>query len=74
MGAFEIYIYNVLVCSKLISGSWPNHYKVLQVLNDIVKAKREGLPLEGFSVYREEQKIEDFPKVKSMQGSPEKNE
>jgi hypothetical protein len=55
IASFEVYIYNILVSSKLTTNSWPNHYKILQVLNQIINAKKNGLPLEEFSIYHAEQ-------------------
>ncbi len=37
-----------------MSHTWPNHYKVLQTLNQVVTAKRQGLPLDQFSIYTSE--------------------
>lgn len=45
IGSFEIYIFNVLVFSKLKVNTWPNHYKLLQTLNDIIAAKKIGQEL-----------------------------
>jgi hypothetical protein len=46
ISSFEIYIFNVLIFSKLKNNTWPNHYKILQLINDIIIAKRNGLPLD----------------------------
>ena len=53
IGAFEVYIYNVLIYSKLLSNSWPNHYKLVQIINKIIEEKKKGNNLDQFSVYRQ---------------------
>ena len=51
VGAFEIYIYNILVFSKLLSNGWPNHYKIIQILNKITTEKKKGNSIDHFSVF-----------------------
>lgn len=51
VGAFEIYIYNILIFSKLLSNGWPNHYKIIQILNKITVEKHKGNNIDHFSVY-----------------------
>lgn len=46
IGSFEVYIYNILLSSKLMTSTWPNHYKILQTLNKIIIAKKQGLSLD----------------------------
>lgn len=52
IGAFEIYIYNVLIYSKFMTNNWPNHYKLIQIITKIIEAKKKGESLEEYSVYR----------------------
>ena len=63
IGAFEIYIFNVLISSKLLSNQWPNHYKILQILNKIIEEKKKGHSLEPFSVYNPDNLPEAGPSV-----------
>jgi hypothetical protein len=51
IGSFEIYMYNVLISSKLMTNQWPNHYKILQTLAKMIEEKKKGNTLEHFSVY-----------------------
>ena len=36
INSFEIYVYNVLIYSKLLTNSWPNHYKLIQTIGKMV--------------------------------------
>lgn len=36
IGSFEIYLYNILIYSKLTSNQWPNHYKILQIVAKMI--------------------------------------
>lgn len=65
IGAFEVYIYNVLIYSKLFTNNWPNHFKLIQILNKIIEAKKKGNSLEEFSVYQmyeAHEKVDKFEK------------
>lgn len=53
IGSFEIYVYNILLSSKLMTNQWPNHYKILQVIAKMIEDKKKGLSLEQYSVYNE---------------------
>jgi hypothetical protein len=53
IGSFEIYIYNVLISSKLMTNQWPNHYKILQAIAKMIEDKKKGNNLEQYSVYNE---------------------
>ena len=55
IGSFEIYIYNVLISSKLITNQWPNHYKILQLVAKVIEEKKNGNPLHPYSVYNDPQ-------------------
>jgi hypothetical protein len=55
IGSFEIYIYNILICSKLMTNQWPNHYKILQLVAKVIEEKKNGNPLHPYSVYAEQQ-------------------
>jgi hypothetical protein len=55
IGSFEIYIYNVLISSKLITNQWPNHYKILQLVAKVIDEKKNGNPLHPYSVYNDPQ-------------------
>jgi hypothetical protein len=54
IGSFEIYIYNILISSKLISNQWPNHYKILQLVAKVIEEKKNGNSLQPYSVYSEQ--------------------
>jgi hypothetical protein len=43
----------VLIYSKLLTNNWPNHYKLIQILTKIIDAKKKGLSLDEFSVFRQ---------------------
>jgi hypothetical protein len=53
IGAFEIYLYNILISSKLLTNQWPNHYKILQTLTKMIEEKKKGNTLDHFSVYHQ---------------------
>ncbi len=76
IGSFEIYIYNILISSKLLTTQWPNHYKILQTLNRIMEEKKKGNPLNQFSVYNQTEEMgQSEPQSKEMiplNDSPEK--
>lgn len=55
IGAFEIYIYNILISSKLMTTNWPNHYKIIQTITKIIDDKKHNNPLERYSVYNQNQ-------------------
>ena len=55
IGTFEVYLYNILISSKLLTGQWPNHYKILQTLTKMIEEKKKGNPLDHFSIYSHQQ-------------------
>lgn len=59
IGAFEVYIYNILISSKLLSNNWPNHYKLIQLITKIIEEKKKGNSLDEYSVFRQDSQIED---------------
>lgn len=67
IGSFEIYVYNILLSSKLMTNQWPNHYKILQVIAKMIEDKKKGLGLEQYSVYNE------VPQVKPVESPEKKN-
>ena len=64
IGAFEIYIYNILISSKLMTTNWPNHYKIIQTITKIIDDKKHNNPLERYSVYNQNQEGLKISKIK----------
>lgn len=50
LGAFEVYVDQVLIFSKLRSNAWPNDEKVADMIMEMYQFKREGKELFGFEV------------------------
>ena len=57
IGSFEIYMYNILISSKLMTNQWPNHYKILQLVAKVIEEKKNGNALHPYSVYAEQQQM-----------------
>lgn len=70
IGSFEIYIYNILLSSKLMTNQWPNHYKILQVIAKMIEDKKKGLSLEQYSVYNE---VPQQQQSKALESPEKKN-
>jgi hypothetical protein len=68
-----VYIYNILIFSKLLTNNWPNHYKLLQLINKIIEENKKGNKLDEFSVYRQELEREDsVEKERGVKGTSKK--
>lgn len=50
LGAFEIYLYDVLIFSKLQSNQWPQHNRLLEKIQNMVDDRFKGLDLQKYSV------------------------
>lgn len=50
LGAFEVYLFDVLIFSKLQSNQWPQHSRLMEKIQAMVDDKLKGLDLQKYSV------------------------
>jgi len=50
LGAFEVYLYDVLIFSKLQTNQWPQHNRLLEKMQAMVDDKQKGRDLAKYSV------------------------
>lgn len=50
LGAFEVYIFDMLIFSKLQSNQWPQHNRLLERIQNIVEDKAQGLDISKYSL------------------------
>lgn len=49
-GAFEIYADNVLIFSKVQSNLWPNHNRILDLIQAVIEEKQQAGKVEKFAL------------------------
>jgi hypothetical protein len=50
LGSFEIYLYDILIFSKLQSNQWPQHNRILDKIQAIIDDRANGLDIQKYSV------------------------